>query len=168
MTADRTASPPAQPLVIRADDARSCSLSPGSRMTFPFAGDGHPELVVERAVRGDAPPQHRHPWASWEVVIEGAVRVVIGGEEHLLGPGDAIYTPPHVAHGYVVESERALIVGLNGEGTRFMNLQTQAEGLFRAPGGPNMPEVLKLASSHGVEVLGPPLTPRSGEATAKA
>jgi mannose-6-phosphate isomerase-like protein (cupin superfamily)/uncharacterized protein YndB with AHSA1/START domain len=54
--------------------------------------------VVGRA-RGflAAPHVHTHQSEHYEV-IEGSMRLVVDGREHLLGPGDEMTTPPGVAH----------------------------------------------------------------------
>ena len=42
---------------------------------------------------------HEHSEAhSWAFVIKGKVRVVIGTEEHVIGPGQAAHIPPGVPH----------------------------------------------------------------------
>ncbi len=145
--------------VVRGADAPTTSFSSQSRTVFPFAGGAHPELFIEHAARGDSAPQHRHPWATWEYVLEGRVRFLADGVEHVLDAGDAIFTPPGVAHTYVVESERAIMVGLNGPETRFYDLQRRAAPIFRADGPPDMGAIMALAAEHQVEVLGPPLSP---------
>lgn len=44
-------------------------------------------------------PPHRHPQMEerW-TVIEGQVAYVIGGEEHLVGPGESVIAPAGVTH----------------------------------------------------------------------
>lgn len=161
MTHDReTHELPAKAFVARAADMKTVALSPTNRFRFPLSGHpGQPELYVEQAGRGDGPPLHRHPWATWELVLEGSVRFRIGDEEFVLGAGDCIYTPPGAAHGYVVESDRAYTIGLNQAPSRLENLQTRAEPLF-ASGPPDMAAVMKIAAEESVEVLGPPLGAR--------
>lgn len=49
---------------------------------------------TDRPAPGDGPPMHRHSWATWEVVIEGRMRAVVGDETYELGPGELLFTPP--------------------------------------------------------------------------
>jgi mannose-6-phosphate isomerase-like protein (cupin superfamily) len=152
---------PSHLIVQRAGEGPSSSLSPTDRTRFLFADvPGQPEFIDAVGGRGDSAPLHRHPWATWELIIEGSVRFVVDDEEILLGAGDFIYTPPNAAHTFVVESERARMVGFNHPAPRFASLQRQAEEIFAAPGPPDMRRVAKLAAEHDVEVLGPPMTPR--------
>lgn len=152
---------PSDAIFLRAADAPSTSLSPTDRTRFLFADvPGQPEFVDAVAGRGDSPPLHRHPWASWEVIIEGTVRFVVDGVEFVAEAGDFVYTPPGAAHSYVVESERARMVGFNHPAPRFASLQRQAQEIFAVPGPPDMQRVARLAGDHDVEVLGPPMTPR--------
>ncbi len=149
----------ATPFVTRAATQPAHSLGPGSRFVFPLSGhDGHPGLFLEVSSRGGSAPLHSHPWPSWELVLDGQVRFLVDGQEHLLGAGDCMYTPAGVPHTYLVESETARLVGLNGAGNNFEELQRRAEPLFAGPGAPDMGAVVQLATSLGIQVLGPPLT----------
>lgn len=147
------------PFVTRHADALTVGLSPTNRFAFPFAerdGD-HPEVYVESAGRGDGPPVHQHGWPTWELVLEGEVLFQVDGQDFLLGAGDAMYTPPGVAHAYMVKSDTARLVGINGAGGRLSRLQRRAEPLFAAGGPPDMRQVAAIAAEEGVTVMGPPL-----------
>ena len=142
---------------MRKGEGIASSFSPGQMMHFPFAVSGeHPAVWVETAPRGAGAPIHRHPWAGLEYIAEGRVRYVVDGKDHVLNAGDFVYLPPNVPHGYVVESETYRAVGLAYPGAGFPALQRDAAPHFNAAGGPNMEEIMKLAASHHVEVLGPP------------
>lgn len=148
---------PSQPFVTRASESPTYELM-GGRFSFPLSGrQGHPQLFLERSPRGSGPPLHRHRWPSWEIVLEGQVRFQVDGREHVLGPGDCIYTPPNVPHAYVVESEVARIVGLDESDGRFEQLQRGAAEILAGPGEPDMEAVGQHAAKSGVEILGPPL-----------
>lgn len=47
---------------------------------------------------GGVVPEHSHPHEQAGVVLEGRLRLRIGGEERVLGPGDAFLIPGHVVH----------------------------------------------------------------------
>jgi mannose-6-phosphate isomerase-like protein (cupin superfamily) len=51
-------------------------------------------------IAADAVPLHEHQHPQEEVwqVISGDLVVVIAGEEHRLGPGDAVVVPPDTPH----------------------------------------------------------------------
>lgn len=149
---------PTEPIVQRRDEATTYSMSPTEEMRFLFSGAvGQPEFYEERLARGDGPPLHRHPWASWEYLVDGELRVVIDDEEFHVSTGDFFYTPPSVAHTYVVDSDTARIVGFNHPGGHFEDLNREVAPMFLEPGGPDMEAVVRRAAEHGVEILGPPL-----------
>lgn len=165
MSGDSTtaAALPATAIVQRAHEARTYSLSPTEAMRFMFSGGrDEPDFFDERLGRGDGPPLHRHPWATWELVLDGDLRAVVGDDELRLGAGDFLYTPPDTPHTYVVESDAARLVGFNLPGGRFEGLQREAEPLFAAEDGPDMERLVALAADHDVEILGPPLSPSPG------
>jgi len=153
------ASLPSSVVVQRPDEAPSYSMSPTQRMRFLFTGSvGQPEFYEERSARGDSPPLHRHPWASWELVLDGRLRVAVDGETFEVGEGDFFYTPPSAAHTFVVVSDESRVVGFNHPGGRFEELNRTVAPLFLEPGGPDMNEVVARAATCDVEILGPPMS----------
>jgi mannose-6-phosphate isomerase-like protein (cupin superfamily) len=149
---------PVEATVLRATETDSIRFSPTSEFRVIFAGaPGLPSFYEERSGRGDGAPLHRHPWAAWELIVEGHVRVVVGDQELRLGPGDAIFIPANLAHTYMVESERAWVIGMDLSDGRFLSLQRQVSPVMNAPGGPDMQKIMGLAKAHAVEVLGPPI-----------
>jgi len=154
-----TSSFPKTPTVQRAADAERIPFGPTNDFRPICDGaPGLPDFFEERSARGDGPPLHRHPWASWELVVDGEIRVVIADQEFQLGPGDSVYVPPNAPHAYVVESDQARVVGINLSDGRFPSLQRQAAPLMTAEGGPDMQKIMELAKAHGVEIMGPPLS----------
>lgn len=151
---------PAAPIVQRAEEARVYSFSPTDRTRFMFGGvEGAPDFFDESGRRGDSPPLHRHPWASWEYVVEGTIRFVIDGEEHVLSEGDFVYTPPNAPHTFVIESDTARAVGFNHPDPRFEELQRTVGPMFLGDGPPDLEAIGRAAGDLGVELLGPPLQP---------
>lgn len=53
--------------------------------------------IPEDSTSGEFPP-HRRGVEEYIVVEKGALRAVLGGEEHLLGEGDAVYFEADVPH----------------------------------------------------------------------
>jgi mannose-6-phosphate isomerase-like protein (cupin superfamily) len=50
-----------------------------------------PFLVTVDPMPESAPQQHSHPGQEFEYLLEGTLRVVVGGHEVVLAPGDSIY-----------------------------------------------------------------------------
>jgi len=161
MSAETATDLPRTPMVRRAAEVTCYSMSPTQEMRFLYSGAlGEPDFYEERTARGDSPPLHRHPWATWELVLDGELTVLVDDEEFVVGAGDCIYTPPGAVHTYVVESPRARVVGFNTPGGRFEDLNRVVAPMFLVDGGPDMREVVARAAECGVEILGPPLAPR--------
>lgn len=157
---DTTNAPlPGDPMIERAADAaaRTYSFSPGDTMRFMGTeAPGQPDFFDETAPRGTSAPLHRHPWASWELVLEGRVRFVIDDNETVLEDGDFVYTPPDAVHTYVVESDSARVIGFNHPGGHFERLQRTVGPMF-LDGPPDMAKAAAAAGECHVEILGPPL-----------
>jgi len=144
--------------VTRRDERQWVAFSPTN--SFAFISEGGPglaEFYEERAARGDGPPTHRHPWPSWELVLEGTIRVNVDGEETTLRSGDTVHIPAGVPHAYVVESAQAHTVGIGMSEGRFARLQIAAAPLMAADGGPDMAAIGALADQADMEILGPPM-----------
>ena len=136
----------------------------GSRVSFASeGGPGVPDLYEEISPRGEGPPQHRHPWPSWEIVVSGTVRVQIEGIDHTVTAGGTVFIPADAAHAYVIESDEAHVIGVGMSEGRFHRLQVQAPPLLAAAGGPDMAAIAALAASCDTELLGPPLEPTPRE-----
>ena len=153
---------PATAVVRRNAERDWISFSPTNKFAFISVGStGVPEFFEEFSKRGDGPPLHRHPWPSWELVLDGSIRFHVDDDDHTLSAGDTVYIPAGLAHTYVVESDDAHVVGIGLSEGRFEELQRQAAPLFMAEGGPDMARIGELAAVAGLEVLGPPLQPDS-------
>ncbi len=159
MSTDATTSLSTEPMIQRADGARSYAISPTDRLRFPYAaGADQPEFYEERCARGDGPPMHRHPWATWETVVEGSVRFVVDDEEFVATAGDFLYTPPNAVHTFVVESDTAHMIGCNFPDAPFESFISKAEA-FMTAASPDMARLAALAAEHHIELMGPPLKP---------
>lgn len=146
-----------QPIVTRAVDAPTFTTAPTDLMTFLACGDSEaPDVYVETMAPGDGPPLHRHPWMTWEVVVDGSIRALVGDDTYELGPGDLLFTPPDVPHTFMATGDGARIVGINWPGG-FHHLYAELSPLFAAEGGPDFGEMAAAAARHDAEILGPPL-----------
>jgi len=146
------------PIVSRGADALTFTTAPTDVMRFLAQGDQHsPDVYVERMAPGDGPPMHRHSWATWEVVIEGRIRAVVGDETYELGPGDLLFTPPDVPHTFMaIGDTEAQTVGINWPGG-FHRLYAEMAPLFQTGAPPDFGALAAAAARHDAEILGPSL-----------
>lgn len=145
-------------LVTRAADALTFTTTPTDTMRFLLEGDPQqPDIMDETLAPGDGPPLHRHPWMTWEVVIEGRLRARIGDDTIEVGPGDLLFTPPDVPHTFMAIGDTpARVVGINWPGG-FHHLYAELADAFPADGPPDFAAMAEAATRHGAEILGPPL-----------
>lgn len=146
------------PIVTRREDALTFTTAPTDVMRFLALGDhSSPDVYVERLAPGDGPPLHRHSWVTWEVVVEGRIRALVGDDTYELGAGDLLFTPPDVPHTFMAIGEsEAQIVGINWPGG-FHHLYAELAPMFRTDGPPDFGALAAAAARHGAEILGPPL-----------
>ena len=126
-------------------------------------------LLEFEAAQGHGPPLHVHRTED-EVfhVLEGALRVQVGGRELRLGAGEAMRAPRGVPHTFLVESAagaRWLIITSGGDFEAFvLGFARPAEGPGLPPdqGPPTPAQQEALAAAclrHDIELVGPPLQP---------
>lgn len=150
--------------VMRASEALAFTTTPTDHLRFLVAGDDErPDITDERLAPGDGPPLHRHPWVTWEVVVEGRVRARVGDETHELGPGDLLFTPPDVPHAFMALTD-ARLIGVNWPGG-FHHLYAKLAAAFTLDGPPDFAAMGAAAAEHGAEILGPPLAVLEGGAS---
>jgi quercetin dioxygenase-like cupin family protein len=127
---------------------------------------GRLAVLEHRGERGYGSPVHRH-LADEETffVIDGELRVEVGGEKYAAGAGAAAFLPRQLPHAFVVTSPQA----------KFLTLHTPAgfDGFTLAVGTPatagstTPPDEVPVdpaalaatASSYGIEIVGPPPPP---------
>lgn len=158
MATDATTTPPDDGIVVRGSDALTFTTTPTDVMRFLAQGDkASPDVFMETMAPGDGPPLHRHSWMTWEVVVAGRIRALVGERTYELGPGDLLVTPPDVPHTFMaIGDEQATTVGINWPGG-FHRLYAELSPLFAAGGPPDFAAMAAAASRHGAEILGPPL-----------
>ncbi|HEV2573012.1 cupin domain-containing protein [Methylocella sp. CPCC 101449] len=70
-----------------------------------FSGTGA-TIAINRLMPGHEPRPHSHPHEQIAYIISGKIKFVVGGEEHILGPGSVLVVPPNVEHwGEVIGDE---------------------------------------------------------------
>ena len=127
---------------------------------------GSLDVLEHQGERGYSSPLHRH-LAQEETffVLDGELRVEVGGEAHAAGPGAVAFLPRQLPHAFVVTSPQARFLTLHTPGgfDRFtLAAGTPAAGTTTMPPEevpPDPAALAAMASSYGIEIMGPPPTP---------
>ena len=126
------------------------------------ASGGSFALLEMCGPRGDMPPLHVHERDDETFyVIDGELSLFVGGQQLILGAGQAALAPRAVPHSYRVESEEArwlLITTPAGLDSFVRDVAEPAPGEeLPAAGRPQDPALLAQADAKvGIEILGPP------------
>ncbi|HEX6421315.1 MAG TPA: cupin domain-containing protein [Acidimicrobiales bacterium] len=112
--------------------------------------------------RGAGPPLHVHHHEDEAFyVLEGEYTVVVGDEEVAGVPGTWVWGPRDVPHGYQVHSPRGrhlsltMPAGFDAFFEEVAHLATRSTDPRQAMG-----QLAEVAARYGVELLGPPRSPR--------
>ncbi|MFN3412532.1 MAG: cupin domain-containing protein [Thermoanaerobaculum sp.] len=85
-------------------EAKPVTRARGASMAVVLGPEiGVPNFITRRffLAPGGRIPEHRHPELEHEqVVIRGEMTIALDGEEHVVGPGDAVFIPAGCAHWY--------------------------------------------------------------------
>jgi quercetin dioxygenase-like cupin family protein len=125
---------------------------------------GRLALLEHHAERGYGSPVHRH-LADEETffVLDGELRVEVGGEAHAAGAGAVAFLPRQLPHAFVVTSAQAWYLTLHtpaGFDRFILAAGTPAtETSTPPPDAPTPDELAATASSFGIEIVGPPPMP---------
>lgn len=141
----------------------------GALVRVRASGDataGSLDVLEHQGERGYSSPLHRH-LAQEETffVLDGELRVEVGGEAHAAGPGAVAFLPRQLPHAFVVTSPQARFLTLHTPGgfDRFtLAAGTPAAGTTTMPPEevpPDPAALAAMASSYGIEIMGPPPTP---------
>jgi len=98
-----------------------------------------------------------HEQEEWFYVVEGEYVIEVGEERYEeLGPGDCVLAPREVAHvwAHVGEGTGRLIVALQPAG----EIEAFFEELAKLGTSPKREELSRAFSSHGMELVGSPLS----------
>ena len=144
-------------MIVRRDEVAGYTTNPTDVLRFLLRGDGEmPDITDETLMPGDGPPLHRHPWMTWEVVVQGRLLVRMGDSDVEVGDGDMYFTAPNVPHSFMVIGDGpARVIGVNWPGG-FHHLYAEFSAAF-ASGAPDFGVMAAAAQRHGAEILGPPL-----------
>ncbi|MCT8159005.1 cupin domain-containing protein [Pseudoruegeria sp. SHC-113] len=135
------------------NDVRYKTILPAS------ATGGAMSIVDSLSPPLSGPPRHIHHDADETfVMLTGACRVWIAGEERLAGPGESVFIPRGTEHTFQVTAEgpsRHLVILTPGGFEGFF--EEMAQGAFRIPD--DMPAIVEAAARHHLTFTGPPLEP---------
>ena len=137
----------------------------GGRITVKTAGaetgDAFSQIETDDP-RGTATPLHlHHNEDETFYVLAGEVTFVVGDERIDVSTGDFLFAPRGIAHAYIVRSERArMLVTASPAGIEQVLVGLGVPATGREPpvdaAMPPMDELVRLFTSHGCEILGPP------------
>ena len=108
-------------------------------------------------VQKGGPARHlHHEQEEWFYVLEGEYVIEVGEERYELGPGDCVLAPRKVAHGWahVGEGTGRLIAALQPAG----EMEAFLDELAKLGSSPAREELGRAFRSHGMELMGPPLS----------
>ncbi len=115
---------------------------------------------------GFASPYHVHRREDEAFyVLEGRIAFVCDGNWIDAGPGDFVFGPRNIPHGFTVAGEtpaKMLLLCVPSGFERFV--LELSEPSSSAPTPPDMGKMMEVASRHGIEILGP-LPERGAEAS---
>ncbi|MGN6388489.1 MAG: cupin domain-containing protein [Burkholderiaceae bacterium] len=123
----------------------------GMELRFLCTGDqtGRAWSMLETVLpQHTGAPPHEHPWGEAYYLLAGQVRFTVGGEEHLMEPGDFLYAPGGTVHSFRCESAepaRILIVDAPAHSQAFFR------ELDREVKGPDdMPKIHGIGARNGI------------------
>jgi mannose-6-phosphate isomerase-like protein (cupin superfamily) len=108
-------------------------------------------------VEKGGPARHlHHEQEEWFYVVEGRYVIEVGEERYELGSGDSVLAPRKVAHvwAHVGDGRGRLIGALQPAG----QIEAFFDELAALGSSPEHEELSRAFSSHGMELVGPPLS----------
>jgi len=119
--------------------------------------DGALSVAEITSLQKGGPARHlHHEQDEWFYIVEGAHVIEVGEERCELGPGDSLLGPRKVAHAWahVGEGKGRLIAALQPAG----EIEEFFEDLAKLSSTPEREELNRVFDSHGMELVGPPLS----------
>jgi quercetin dioxygenase-like cupin family protein len=95
-------------MIYRRCDDGYLTVAPGiSRKTLTY---GNNTLFTEFRMKADCRlPSHSHPQEQTGYLVAGSIRLMIGAEETVVGPGDSWNIPGGTVHGAVILEDSVAI-----------------------------------------------------------
>jgi mannose-6-phosphate isomerase-like protein (cupin superfamily) len=119
--------------------------------------DGGLSIVEVTSLQKGGPARHlHHEQDEWFYIVEGEHVIEVGEERYEVGPGDSLLAPRKVAHAWahVGEGTGRLFGALQPAG----EIEAFFEDLAKLGSNPEREELSRAFSSHGMEMVGPPLS----------
>jgi mannose-6-phosphate isomerase-like protein (cupin superfamily) len=119
--------------------------------------DGGLSVAEITSLQKGGPARHlHHGQDEWFYVVEGEHVIEVGEERYEGAPGDSVFAPRKVAHvwAYVGQGTGRLIAALQPAG----EIEAFFEDLAKLGSTPERKELSRTFSSHGLELVGPPLS----------
>jgi mannose-6-phosphate isomerase-like protein (cupin superfamily) len=107
--------------------------------------------------REEGIPLHMHPDLDETFyVLEGKVKITVGDETYRLGPGDTIFAPRNIPHGWVTNSAKPskLLIIVQGAGKMETFFEEFSKLKEFSP-----PLIAEIYARYNMELMGPPLEP---------
>jgi len=132
---------------------------------------GMETVVLEMTLPvGSSPPLHVHDELddTW-YILDGELIIRCGDETDIVGPGHWVSMPRGVPHTFRVVGDRPARLLLVHDNASFRDLvrdlavPAQAHVVPTAPVFPAMDELVRIATSHDLRPIGPPLTAEDSE-----
>lgn len=83
-------------------------MCPGIKRRTQSSGQTMYQMVAHLEA-GSIMPEHQHPQEQIVHILEGRMRLIVGGRPHELVTGDSFYLGSHIPHGVeTIENTRAL------------------------------------------------------------
>lgn len=107
------------------------------------------ELFDTSGPAGAGPPPHQHPWEEIYVVLSGELEVTVAGDAPVVvAAGSAAHVPADTVHSYRNVTEcHFLTITSTGRAAEFF-----AEVAMVEMDPPNLPDIISVASSHGIDI----------------
>lgn len=105
--------------------------------------------------RGGPPKHIHHNEDEWLYLLEGDVLAEVGADRFRLEPGDSLFVPKGVAHGWAVMNDKpaSVLFGFQPAG-RVEQMFIEASRFDRPP---TEEELTRLAAEFGMSIVGPPV-----------
>lgn len=133
--------------------------SPQRLLVGTKASNGEYTLVEGGGERGYTAPRHVHRDASETfIVLSGELLIDIDGERVTACAGDAALLPRNIPHTFVVVSEQARYLTLHTP-AGFDTFVRHVGEASRDGSPPDRSQLVAIAAEHGIDILGPGLTP---------
>jgi quercetin dioxygenase-like cupin family protein len=157
--------------VISSPDAQPAIWFLGALSQVRLSGEqtgGAFSLIENLVRRGGGSPVHVHDDEDETlIVLDGELRVVVGDDDAIAGPGTVAVLPRGLSHAYVVASATARFLTLHVPGgfERFAaEVGQPADALTLPPPPARPPDLVALtqtAARHGISILGPQPEPET-------